>query len=149
MKSLRTFLAVSACACLLSLLPLASACGGETVNNGGKGNVQSVENGVVFVASEEVMDITETTTLRQYMDAMAENGGIEYEADNGMITSVNGIEPQSDNEYWFIYTSLGDYSNTEWGTYEYEGQTLGSATLGFGDLPCVEGETYALIISAY
>ena len=149
MKHLRNYFTVAIFFCLIAVLSVLAACSDEGTNNGGKGDVVAVENGFVFVATEDVMDIGETTTLEQYMQAMQKNGGITFEAEDGMIVSVNGVTPSAQNEYWFIYTSLEDYSNTTWGTYSYNGQTLGSATLGFGTLPCVAGQTYALILSAY
>lgn len=149
MKTLRNCITAAICFCLIAIAPVFASCAQQPANNGGTGNVVAVENGFVFVASQDVMEITATTTLEQYMQAMQTNGGITYTAESGMIVSVNGFSPSQQNEYWFIYTSLDDYSNVEWGTYEYEGDTLGSATLGFGALPCVEGETYALILSTY
>ena len=133
---------LAACAVLLGLC----GCMGGGADNGGHGDIEILS--VAFTASEEVMDITETTTLKMYMEAMAGNGGIEYEESGGMITSVFGVEP-GENECWFIYTSLEDYSNEAWGTFVYRGQTLGSATLGYELLPCVEGEVYVLALSAW
>ena len=58
---------LAACAVLFGLC----GCMGGGADNGGDGDVEILS--VAFTASEEVMDITETTTLKMYMEAMAGN----------------------------------------------------------------------------
>lgn len=71
------------------------------------------------------------------------------------ILTVNGKEPDpSENEFWAVYTSLGEYegvvySNSEYGSAEYEGRTLNSASFGVSGLPLVEGEIYLIEIGRY
>lgn len=65
------------------------------------------------------------------------------------ITSVNGVA-ETDDHYWAVYTSLGEcdgtsYSDAAWGTYEYEGHLLASASLGVSGLPLEEGAYFALV----
>ena len=65
------------------------------------------------------------------------------------LTSVNGVEA-TDKYYWGVYTTLGtldgtEYSNAEYGTYEYGGQTLASASYGVSGLPLADGELYAVV----
>lgn len=141
-------ISVTAVAAVALCAALAFAGCETNVNNGGKGDVVAIDNGFLFVATEDVMDISPTTTLKDYMEIMAENGGIVYEEASGMITLINGLAP-TDGNYWFIYTTLEGYFNETWGTITYEGETIASATLGYSDLPCVEGETYAFVMSTY
>lgn len=68
------------------------------------------------------------------------------------LTSLNGREA-TDEYYWAVYTTLGildgvEYSNAAWGTWEYGGETLASASYGVSGLPLVEGELYALVWTA-
>ena len=65
------------------------------------------------------------------------------------LTSLNGTE--ADNEhYWAVYTTLGEldgvsYSNAEYGTWEYEGETLASASYGVSGLPLAEDALFAIV----
>lgn len=68
------------------------------------------------------------------------------------LTSLNGREA-TDEYYWAVYTTLGildgvEYSNAAWGTWEYGGETLASASYGVSGLPLIEGELYALVWTA-
>ena len=71
------------------------------------------------------------------------------------ITSVNGYVPNADaNEFWGVYTDLGEYegvaySSAEFGTYEYNGKTYASASLGVSGMPLIEGYVYILAVSTY
>lgn len=112
--------------CLLVLF----ACGKQDDSNA----VKADENTVVIRPSEEVLVIGEDTTLSAYLNAMQEDGLIEFTAESGMIVSVNGIA----NEYtsanamkcWMIYTSDPALSNKAFGQLAYEGKTYGSASYG-------------------
>lgn len=71
------------------------------------------------------------------------------------IEEVNGRKPDAaKNEFFAVYTSLGDYlgvsySSEEFASYEYNGQRLGSASVGVSSLPLVKGEIYIIAISTY
>lgn len=96
--------------------------------------VSADENTVAIFPSEEVLALTDRSTLADYLVAMREKGLISYEMEYGMINSVNGIV----NEYtgtnsmnsWMIYTSDPDQSNAAFGKLKYEGKTYASASLG-------------------
>lgn len=96
-------------------------------------------------------------TLEDAMNGFKEEGELSFEGENGdfgfYITSVNGYTPV-ENEYWAVYTTLGDYegvsySNAEYGTYEYGGKTLASASYGISGLPLIAGEYYVLTIATF
>lgn len=118
-----------------------------------------------FTASSEVMELTYTTSVKDYLDALAEDGLITfegYESSYGYyITAVNGIEEQTTNTAtgssgwsWMVYTDFTEddgtiYADPAYGTFEYNGTTLASASYGVSYLPCVEGYTYALVYQSW
>ena len=42
------------------------------------------------------MDITDTTTLVDYMNSLKDDGQLTFEINNGMVSSVNGIDNPAD-----------------------------------------------------
>ena len=42
-----------------------------------------------------------------------------------------------------------EMANTAWGTYEYNGETLGSAIVGAEALPVVDGEVYIWVYQSF
>lgn len=98
-------------------------------------------------------------SLEEAMTVLKEAGELTYEGSDSeygfYLTSVNGYTPDADsNEYWAVYTTLGEYdgveySNSEYGTYDYGGKTLASASYGVSGLPLVEGELYVLVVESY
>ena len=64
------------------------------------------------------------------------------------ILSINKKAPVG-NEFWGLYTSDTELSNTAWGTATYEGNTYGSAMFGAEDLPVIENGIYIWQISTF
>lgn len=96
-------------------------------------------------------------SLEDALNALADSGEITIggsESEYGFyITSVNGREA-SENEYWAVYTTLGEYdgvsySNAEFGTLEYDGKTLSSASYGASGLLAVKDEIYVLKLETF
>ena len=127
-----------------------SACGG---NDADATLLESSETRVVIQAN---------ITSGSMQDAMAkfkEEGKLTYEGSESeygfYLTSVNGYTPDaSKNEFWAVYTTLGEYggvtySSAEYGTYDYQGTSCASASYGISGLPMVEGYLYILTISTY
>ena len=107
-----------------------------------KYGVESTEN-VVVITVEEVKD---AKSLMDVMEQAKADGELTYETSDGMITSINGKANPADWSYcWMMYTSDTSMANTEYGTYEYEGQILGSAVLGAEALPVVDGGIYVWV----
>ncbi len=106
------------------------------------------ENAVLITPSSEVLGITAETTLADYMDELVSRNELEYQAADGMITSING-KAQEGSSYWMLYTDDAENSNADWGTAEYEGKTYLSATLGYGLLPIKEGCTYIWLYQTF
>ena len=113
-------------------------------------------------SSETLVVIQANTTSGSMQDAMAkfkETGEITYEGSESeygfYLTSVNGYTPDaSKNEFWAVYTTLGEYegipySSAEYGIYDYKGASCASASYGISGLPMVEGYLYILTISTY
>ena len=82
------------------------------------------------------------------MEDLKERGAFTYEIANGMILSINGKAPVG-NEFWGLYTSDTELSNTAWGTTTYEGKTYGSAMFGAESLPVIENGIYIWQISTF
>lgn len=137
-------------AVILAALSLASC--GEGSSTGAK----------LLKSSDKLVVIEAEATggsLLDALNALKEEGGLSFEGEDGdygyYITSVNGYTPDaSANEYWAIYTTLGEYegvsySNAEYGTYDYEGTVCASASYGVSGLIMVKGETYVLTVESY
>ena len=127
-----------------------SACGGNDAD------------ATLLESSETLVVIQANTTSGSMQDAMAkfkETGEITYEGSESeygfYLTSVNGYTPDaSKNEFWAVYTTLGEYggvsySSAEYGTYDYKDTSCASASYGITGLPMVEGYLYILTISTY
>ena len=113
-------------------------------------------------SGETLVVIQAKTTNGSLQDAMAkfkEEGKLTYEGTESeygfYLTSINGYTPDaSKNEFWAVYTTLGEYegvsySSAEYGTYNYKGNSCASASYGISGLPIVEGYLYILTISTY
>lgn len=151
----KLFAALAAAVAALVLFAFAG-CGEDAPAGEPKGNV-SVS--VVFTANTQVTALTESTSLKDYLDALSANGELVFDGSEGdygfFVESVYGKKAEG-NAFWAVYTDLvtleGDdavYSNEEWGTFSYNGKTLYSAAFGVSSLPCVEGYTYALVYTSY
>ena len=80
-------------------------------------------------------------TLLAVMEELQEEGELSFTVSDGMITELNGTK-QTPSSYWMLYTSDRENANEQWGTCEYEGEVLGSATLGAGELAVKAGCVY-------
>ena len=81
--------------------------------------------------------------LIDYMNELQANGKLEFVVEDGMITSINGIENPADfSSCWMLYTSDADNANAAWGTVLYKDVEYGSAILGAESLKMKEGCIY-------
>ncbi len=131
----------------------------NTANEGG-----TVQNGhsivYVFTADGNVTDIDENTTMYDYMCALKEDGDLVFEGENGdygfFVNSVMGIGPKvvssTPNFYsgwsWTVYTSITTLDGviySEEASFTFDRVSLHRAIYGVSGLPCVEGESYALV----
>lgn len=98
------------------------------------------ETAVVITAQDDNFEF-DGKTLKDYMDFLQENEKLTYSISNGMVTAING-KSNTTNSYWMLYTNDSENANSSWGTYEYEGATYGSATLGAEELVVKENCVY-------
>ena len=103
--------------------------------------VVSEDDIVIIHANNEFMEITYTTTLVDYMNALSDAGELTFNISDGMITSINGKEA-SMNSYWMLYTDDVENGDESWGTYTYNEKVYLSAKLGAGSLIVKDGCTY-------
>ncbi|MGN1060105.1 MAG: hypothetical protein ACI4QN_00080 [Candidatus Coproplasma sp.] len=95
-----------------------------------------------------VVEATPNTSLIRAMECAQDDGNLSFTIEKGMVTSINGVS-QTTNVYWMLYTSDTDNANTAWGTCEYGGQTLGSATLGAESLTVKNGCVYVWVYTKF
>ncbi|MBR1983827.1 MAG: hypothetical protein IKA12_03980 [Clostridia bacterium] len=106
---------------------------------------------VVFTADGAKYEITETTTLNDYMNALELDGKLSFTTSSSIygmfITSVNGVKNGiGGNPCWMVYTDDPDFSDTsDWGTeITIDGKTYKSTTLGISGVIVKSGMTYVL-----
>lgn len=101
---------------------------------------------LVIVADESAAG----KTLLQVMSEKEEDEEFSYKIKDGMIVEINGTENDLDyNPCWMLYTSDQENSNTAWGEYEYNGETLGSASVGADSLIVKSGEVYVWVYQEF
>ena len=85
-------------------------------------------------------------TLLKVMENLQEQGKLNFTLKGTMVQSINGAENKSDwSAWWALYTSDSEMANNEWGTYDYGGQTLGSAIVGADALEVMAGQIYVWV----
>ena len=95
-----------------------------------------------------VVNATENESLLEYMEALQKDGELTFTIESGMVTSINGTK-NTTNTYWMLYTSDTENANTAWGTYTYDGQELGSSTLGAESLTIKNGCVYVWVFTKF
>ena len=100
------------------------------------------------VAITVTQTVTAETTLLEVMQAEQDAGKLTFEVQNGMVSSINGTA-NTTNSFWMLYTTDENNANAEWGTYEWNGETLGSAVAGAETLVVVQGETYVWVYQTF
>ncbi|MBQ9940710.1 MAG: hypothetical protein IJO74_04130 [Clostridia bacterium] len=86
---------------------------------------------IVIIPDSSYLEGKTKVPLIDYMEYLKGKGELDYTAENGMITSLNGTENPSDfSSCWMLYTNDPDNSSTAWGTIEYNGTVCGSALTG-------------------
>lgn len=149
MKRLRIYLA-SLCAAMLALGCMLFAACGEEGAVGGARLLESSETRVVIEGAET------KGSLFDAMSALKGTDGFTFEGSEGQwgfyIESMNGKAVGS-NEYWAIYTTLGEYDGVTYSssdtTYDYNGKTCLYAQYGCSGLPLVQGNLYVLVLETF
>ena len=105
---------------------------------------------VVISVNENSLQDKSDVLLADYMQSLKDEGLIEFTIENGMITSINGIENASDfSSCWMLYTSDKDNSSTAWGSVEYNDIECGSSVLGAESLKVCPGELYIWVYKSF
>ena len=88
--------------------------------------------------------------LSEFMDFAKGKGTLDYKLENGMVTSVNGIDNPADYSYcWMLYTDDAENSNAAWGTIEYSAKVYASASLGATELVIAKGCVYIWVYTKF
>lgn len=104
-------------------------------------------DGVVAIKVEEA---TENAKLIHVMGKLKAAGELDYTISGGFVGEINGKAGAADySSFWALYTSDAEYSNAEWGTFDYDGITLASASLGANDLKVKAGEYYVWVFTEF
>lgn len=129
-----------------------------------KGEDEAIDYVIFTVNAEGIKD---TTSVKDYMDALVKAGWLSYDGNNGSygyyITSVmeqsekilsssgNSSEGYAWNLYLDFTTLEGDAAiyATDYTTKEIEGTTYYGASYGISGIPCVQGHTYVLSYDYY
>ena len=122
---------VSLISLVLAALALLALAGCHT------SSVTADEDVVVIRASAE----QDGMTLLAVMEELQEEGELSFTVSDGMVTELNGTK-QTPSSYWMLYTNDQENANEQWGTCEYEGEVVGSAALGAGELAVKAGCVY-------
>ncbi|MBO5240932.1 MAG: hypothetical protein J6B56_05910 [Clostridia bacterium] len=119
------------------------ACGGGTAA------AEVVETTDTLVAIR-VNETDGAATLYDVMEDLQEANALQFELSGNMLKGLNGKENPADFSFcWILYTSDSEMGNSEWGTYEWNGETLASAILGGDALIVSEGETYLWVYTSF
>ena len=139
-------------------LTTCSACSLPFLNTSDKVSISTqteVKAAAVEYTAEDVVAIRvlEETDgkLVDVMERLQADGLMTFTKDSqGMVTAVNGTENAADwSACWMLHTSDAEFSSTEWGGYEYKGETLGSAIFGADTLPVKKGEVYIWVYTSF
>ena len=105
-----------------------------------KARVEMTSEKVVAI---RVLRVDGEENLLSVMRGLQTNGALSFQESGGMVMSINGKENAADwSACWMLYTSDKELANKEWGEVEYNGEKLGSAIVGAGELPVMEGAVY-------
>lgn len=107
------------------------------------------EDSVKIIADKDYMTL-DGIKLIDYMQALKEDGVLDYTVESGMITSINGKANAVDyTSCWMLYTDDAELSNTAWGTVELDGKTYASAISGAEELTLKDGATYVWVYMTF
>ena len=105
---------------------------------------------IVIKTTQEAMGDKTDMLLIEYMETLKEKGQLEFKVENGMITSINGIDNPADfSSCWMLYTSDEANANASWGTVEYEGKQYGSAVSGAETLKIKADQLYIWVYKSF
>jgi hypothetical protein len=134
--------------CLLAFLLLAG-----TMLTGCKSEplvIKDSETCIVIRTTKEVVGDKTDMVLIDYMSTLIADGKLTCKIEDGMVTSINGINNPADfSSCWMLYTSDAENSNSAWGTVEYDGKEYGSAVSGAETLKIKANEIYIWVFKSF
>ena len=105
---------------------------------------------IVLKVTEEAIGGKTDMLLIDYMDQLVKDGKMTCTIQNGMITSINGIDNPADfSSCWMLYTSDEENANAAWGTVDFEGKQYGSAFSGAETLKIKAGQLYIWVFKSF
>ena len=135
--------------CLLAMLLLAGSllltgCQSEPLV------IKDSDTYIVIKTTQEAMGKDGDMVLMDYMLKLKDKGELEFEIQNGMITSINGIANPADySSCWMLYTSDEENANSAWGVVEYQGKQYGSAIAGAETLKIKADQIYIWVYKSF
>ena len=135
--------------CLLAMLLLA----GSLLLTGCQSEPLVIKDSDIYIViktTQEAMGKDADMVLMDYMLKLKEKGELEFEIQNGMITSINGIANPADySSCWMLYTSDEENANSAWGVVEYQGKQYGSAIAGAETLKIKADQIYIWVYKSF
>ena len=112
--------------------------------------IKDSETCIVLKVTQEALGDMEEMTLTEYMNKLVQEGKLQCNISDGMVTSINGIDNPTDlSSCWMLYTSDADNANSAWGTVEYDGQAYGSAISGANTLIVKPDQLYIWVFQSF
>jgi hypothetical protein len=118
-----------------------------------EGEINVSEGVAAYTDKVKEFDVTtKAERLETVLDELVEDKKITYGGEKGIyglnILVIDNIT-LSGNQFFAIYTSDAENSDVAWGTYQYGGTTINSASWGVTSLPVKDGCVYVFAISAW
>ena len=140
-KKILTFLLAAVMLMSILLLP---GCKSEPLV------IKESDTCIVLKVTEEAIGGKTDMLLIDYMESLVKSGKMTCTIQDGMVTSINGIEnPVDYSSCWMLYTSDEENANAAWGTVDFEGKQYGSAISGAETLKIKAGELYIWVFKSF
>ena len=144
MKRTRKILSFLLAMVILAGTMLLTACQSEPLV------IKDSDTCIVIKTTQEAMGDKTEMLLIEYMQMLKEKGNLEFKVENGMVTSINGIDNPADfSSCWMLYTSDETNANAAWGTVEYDGKQYGSAVSGAETLKIKPDQLYIWVFQSF
>lgn len=161
MKKLNGFFAALIVACALTFGFAFAGCATDGRGDQPDGTIADGHSiAYAFTVSESLITVDGGSML-DYMNALKRKGELVFEGEDGSygfyITSVMGIGSvavsSTANSYsgwdWAVYTTVTTIDGTTYSddktAFVYNGVTLYKASYGVSGVPCIAGQSYALV----
>jgi len=138
---------------LLSCLLIVVTLAGALLLTGCKSEplvIKESDTCIVLKVTEDAIGDSTDMLLIDYMDTLVKKGDMVCTIEDGMVTSINGIQNAADySSCWMLYTSDEENANAAWGTVDFEGKQYGSAISGAETLKVKAGQLYIWVYKSF